>query len=109
MKSKLISHLIATVLLPCKKIFMGRLKNYFTILTLFISAITYGQASPKNYEKEWKRVGNFMKKNLPKSAVDEVIKIYTLAKKENQAAQIIKSLVFMAGLQSENRENSSIL
>lgn len=57
----------------------------------------------------WKNVEALMKKNLPKSALIEVKKIYELAKKEKQEAQVIKSLVYMAGLQSENRENNEVL
>ena len=68
----------------------------------------YAQTPIKKYEKEWKRVGAFVKKGLPKSALEEVKKIYVLAKKENQDAQVIKTLVYMAGLQSENRENNEL-
>ncbi|MBK5273230.1 MAG: alpha-2-macroglobulin, partial [Bacteroidia bacterium] len=38
----------------------------------------------------------------------EVKKIYALAKKEKQDAQIIKSLVYMSDLQQENRENNQV-
>ena len=65
-----------------------------------------GQQPIKNYEKEWKKVDDFVKKNLPKSALTEVKKIYVLAKKEKQDAQVIKSLVYMTGLQDENREDN---
>ena len=43
------------------------------------------------------------KKKLPKSALAEVKKIYTLAKKEKQDAQVIKAVVYMIGLQRKQR------
>ncbi len=64
------------------------------------------QETIKNYEKEWKVVDDFVKKNLPKSALTEVKKIYALAKKEKQGAQLIKTLVYMTSLQQENREDN---
>lgn len=81
------------------------------VLTLIISLLTMsaGSQTPvKNFEKEWKRVEDFTKKGLPRSALDEVKKIYALAKKEKQDAQVIKSLVYMTGLQSENREDNEV-
>ncbi|MES1216270.1 MAG: MG2 domain-containing protein, partial [Bacteroidota bacterium] len=79
------------------------------ILIGFFSLYTNGQNVLKNYNKEWKNVEAYSKKNLPQSALSEVKKIYELAKKEKQDAQIIKSLVYMAGLQQETRENNEAL
>ncbi len=91
--------------------FMQPLK---TVLSLAIFALVFfvdgiSQTPIKKYEKEWKNVQAHAKKNLPKSAFTEVKKIYELAKKENQDAQVIKALIYMAGLQSENRENNELL
>lgn len=83
-----------------------------TITLLFASLFTMSASSQnpiKNYDKEWKKVEGFVQKGLPKSALDEVKKIYALAKKEKQDAQVIKSLVYLANLQSENREDNEIL
>lgn len=63
----------------------------------------------KNYDASWKKVEGFVKKNLPASALAEVKNIYTQAKKEKQDAQVIKALVYMTGLQTENRENNESL
>jgi uncharacterized protein YfaS (alpha-2-macroglobulin family) len=63
----------------------------------------------KNYDAAWKKVEGFVKKNLPASALTEVKKIYTLAKQEKQDAQVVKALVYMNNLQSENRENNETL
>jgi len=83
-----------------------------TVTLLFASLFNMSASSQtpiKNYEKEWKKVEGFVQKGLPKSALEEVKKIYILAKKEKQDAQIIKSLVSIASLQSENREDNEVL
>jgi archaellum biogenesis protein FlaJ (TadC family) len=67
------------------------------------------QVPVKTYDPEWKKINDFVSKGLPKSALEEVQKLFTLAKQEKQDAQVIKTLVFMAGLQTENRENNEIL
>jgi len=62
----------------------------------------------KKYDAAWKKVESLVRKSLPQSALAEVKKIYQLAKKEKQDAQIIKSLLYIAGLQAENRENNEV-
>ena len=64
----------------------------------------HGQSPVKKYDASWKKVEELVKKRLPQSALTEVRKLYQLAKKEKQDAQVIKSLVYMTGLQIENRE-----
>ena len=78
----------------------------FLAFVIIISLKITAQTPVKNYEKEWKQVDAFVKKELPKSALEQVKKIYVLAKKEKQDAQIIKALVYMTGLQNENREDN---
>jgi hypothetical protein len=83
-----------------------------SFLAIFLFAfvmISHSQATVRTYETEWKKVQTFAKKNLPKSAFEEVKKIYALAKKDKQDAQMIKALVYMTGLQSENRENNEMI
>ncbi|HEY6064234.1 MAG TPA: alpha-2-macroglobulin family protein, partial [Chitinophagaceae bacterium] len=86
-------------------------KKLFLVITFFslFSLNASSQTSVKNYEKEWKKIEDFVNKGLPKSALTEVKKLYDLAKKEKQDAQVIKSLVYMTGLQTENREDNEIL
>ena len=90
---------------------MQPLKPLLSLVVFIFTLLTnsYSQTPVKFYEKEWKKVETFAKKNLPKSAFTEVKKIYDLAKKENQDAQVIKALIYMTGLQSENRENNEML
>ena len=87
------------------------MKYRFSILTVVAAlCFTFSSAQVKNYAAQWKRVDALIQKqNLPKSALAEVRKIYDLAKKEGQEAQVIKALVYTIGLQSENREDNVIL
>ena len=89
---------------------MQTARTFFLTVSLFsLFAMKAGSQQPiKNYDNEWKKVDAFNKKELPKSALAEVKKIYVLAKKEKQDAQVIKSLVYMTGLQSENREDNEV-
>lgn len=90
---------------------MRLLNNLFLILTFTCLFVMKSNSQPpvKQYANEWKKVEQFSQKGLPKSALDEVKKIYALAKKEKQDAQLIKSLLYISGLQAETRENNDIL
>ena len=89
---------------------MRLFKSLLITFSLFsiLSMRANSQSPVKNYEKEWKKVEAFEKKGLPKSALTEAKKIYDMAKKEKQDAQIIKSLVYMTFLQTQNREDNEI-
>ena len=80
----------------------------FTCISI-ITMSANSQQPVKNYDKEWKKVEGLTEKGLPQSALEEVKKIYALAKKEKQEAQVVKSLVHMIRLQSETRENHETL
>jgi hypothetical protein len=81
-----------------------------TLFKLIFIATGFCQAPVKNYEQEWKKIDELItKKNLPKSALAEVKKIYALAKKEKQDAQLIKAVVYMTSLQMETREENEAL
>lgn len=84
------------------------LHYFITLLICYLPMYTHGQNKIKNYEAQWKVVEGHQQKNLPKSALDEVRKIYDLAKKENQEAQIIKAAVYMVNLQVDTRENQQV-
>lgn len=78
------------------------------ITCLLLAGKTHAQMK-KNYKTEWEKIDELIhQKNLPQSALGEVKKIYTLAKKEGQDAQVIKSLVYMVGLQEQTREDNII-
>jgi Bacterial Alpha-2-macroglobulin MG10 domain/Alpha-2-macroglobulin family/MG2 domain len=80
----------------------------FFILSLFTNT-TAAQPVMNNYEKEWKKVDIlFQEKGLPKSALEEVNKIYASAKKNKQDAQMIKALSYKLILQEQITENPGI-
>src|SRR5690349_7394432 len=83
-----------------------RLILIITLLAIFYSSKLTAQV--KNYETQWKKVNELIeKKNLPKSALEEVKTIYTLAKKERQEAQVVKALIYMTSLQEQTREDAT--
>lgn len=85
--------------------------GYYLIITIILSLTmhTYGQDPVKNYNAEWKKVDELTGKGLAKDALQQVKKIYGLAKQERQEAQVIKAAVYMTQLQAENRENNTIV
>lgn len=90
---------------------MQILRTFFLSALLFtVTAREAGSQVPvKKYESEWKKVEQLVNKNLPKSALTEVKKIYALAKKDKQDAQIIRTLIYISDLQQETREDNEVL
>ena len=82
----------------------------FIFLYTLVSLHVASQPAANNYAKQWRLVDEMVKKQLPKSAFEEVKKIYQLAKKDAssgyQQAQVIKALVYMIGLQNQITENT---
>ena len=84
-------------------------KSPFLLVVLFnLHLITSAQRPMINYDSAWKKVENLVSKNLPKSALEQVKNIFSRAKSEKQDAQVIKSLLYIAGLQSQTRENNDV-
>jgi len=69
----------------------------------------FSQNPVKLYDDQWNLVDNALSKGLPQSALEEVKKIYQVAKKDNENAQIIKATLYMIDLQNENREDNGLL
>jgi uncharacterized protein YfaS (alpha-2-macroglobulin family) len=115
MKKPFTLHLFAVTIIYLVKKLNSMNQSFFKKLFLFItftSFITMNSASQntvKTYPKEWKKIEDFMNKGLPQSALSEVKKLYLLAKKEKQDAQVIKTLSYMATLQQETREDNESL
>ena len=92
------------------------------ILTVVIALVTITSISaskphPKkmiminngeDYTSLWKEVEKFDAKRLPKSALEQVNKIYTQAKADNNQEQIIKTLFYKAKYQQSLEEHSFI-
>ncbi|OGS74341.1 MAG: alpha-2-macroglobulin [Flavobacteria bacterium RIFCSPLOWO2_12_FULL_35_11] len=72
---------------------MRKIAVILSVIILF-SANAKAQHQYKNYDELWKKVQKFEESNLPKSALIEVEKIYATAKKENNAPQLLKTLLF---------------
>jgi 5-hydroxyisourate hydrolase-like protein (transthyretin family) len=76
-----------------------------TSVTLLSYLVFFGQSNFP-YDQEWKLIDSLMiKKNLPKSALVEVNKVYEAAKKDKQEAQWVKAIVYRNHLQETNDQN----
>lgn len=77
-------------------------KQIFFLVLLFLATLTMQAQNNNKYDTLWKKVDELSgKRGLPKSALTEVDKIYTLAKKEGQQAQMIKALVYKMQLNEQ--------
>jgi hypothetical protein len=86
-----------------------RYSRHLLFSFLFITAIFFqASAQVNHYAADWKLFEIYSQKNLPKSALEVVKKIYAKAKRDHQDAQLIKSLVAMIDMQRENTENNEI-
>ena len=83
-------------------------------LVLFIISIflfhdfANAQAPVNNYNAQWQKIDELVKKGLTKSALEEVNKIYTAAKKSGNNVQIIKSLLYQLNLNQNIEEDADI-
>ncbi len=84
-----------------------RLKIFLLLIFTF-SFSNFLNAQENNYDKQWKNVDELIKKGLTKSALDETIKIYEIAKKEDNNPQIIKALLFRITLNSNLEEDANV-
>ncbi|MDB5223753.1 MAG: alpha-2-macroglobulin, partial [Chitinophagaceae bacterium] len=78
----------------------------FIVLLSFLQTNLFAQAN--DYAKQWKQVDELIKKGLTKSALDESVKIYETAKKDNNDPQIIKALLFRITLNRNLEENANV-
>ena len=78
----------------------------FIFLFIFLQTNLFAQAN--DYSKQWKQVDELTKKGLTKSALDETVKIYETAKKENNDPQIIKALLYRITLGRNLEENANV-
>ena len=85
---------------------MKRLIPVFFILLLALLFVNgmIPQKSTDNFETQWKEVVALKKQGLPQSALKMVEKIYKKAKKQNNQPQLLKVLLYRAGLKSTFEE-----
>jgi len=85
------------------------LKSFLLTWVALLSYLVFFGQSSFPYDQEWKLVDSLLtKKNLPKSALVEVNKLYVAAKKEKQEAQWVKTIIYKNHLEEvdDNRNIS---
>ncbi len=75
------------------------------ILLLVLLVSWQGRQNPENYNNLWAKAQQLSKKDLPKSALKVVSRIYTKAKAEGNESEVIKTLIFRISLQSTFQED----
>jgi len=81
-------------------VFVRKIITVIAGLVLLSAHYLSAQQKMTNYNTLWKKVDSLVnKKGLTRSALDEVNKIYALAKNEKQDAQLIKALIYQIHLQ----------
>ncbi|MEO6221090.1 MAG: alpha-2-macroglobulin, partial [Ginsengibacter sp.] len=84
------------------------LRKFILILfSAFCFLMVNAQKVNDNYTTQWKKIDDLVSKGLTKSALAEVDKIYSLAKKNSNDQQIIKALLFKISLKQNIEENAS--
>ena len=58
-----------------------------------------------DYDKKWSKVEGYAKRGLPRSAIQLIDSIYTLASKEGNQPQKIKALIYRVSMQSRFEED----
>ena len=82
-------------------------KQIILFIFSFFSVVTMQAQNSNKYDSLWKKVDDLSgKKGLTRSALAEVEKIYALAKKERQDAQMIKALVYEIQLDEQVTEDA---
>jgi hypothetical protein len=90
------------------------MKNIVLVLSLtfaFQSACTQqkqAKMTPYNYQKAWQEAKEFEDKGLPESALKVVNIIYEQAKKEQNAAQVVKAVVHQLKFTDYKEENAFV-
>ena len=88
-----------------------KLRKIFTVLFLLSLNILAVDAQKNNdYKPEWKKVDDFDKKGLTQSALQQVIKIFDAAVKDNNESQQVKAAMYQMKyrnlVEEENKENN---
>ena len=80
----------------------------FILISFFSFSTLNAQKPMDDYTTQWKKVDELQKKGSTKSALAEVEKIYSTAKKNNNDPQIIKSLLYKITLKRNIEEDASV-
>ena len=77
-----------------------------TTLLIIIMTLTTVTASADKYSRAWKKVEEYIKKDLPESAAKEINHIWDMAAKDNDGRHMLKSAVYLTQVQQSYGENS---
>lgn len=94
-------------------------KSIFILILCFIATAVLGSIAInqtkkmkekiwEGYDAEWKKTDSLENQGLPQSALEVVNEIYDFAKKENNAAQIIKALTYKSKYLIQTEEDGDI-
>ena len=73
---------------------------------IIIMTLTTATASADKYSRAWKKVEEFMSKDLPESAAKEINNIWDMAAHDGDGRQMLKSAVYLTRVQQTYNENS---
>ncbi|MEO8109505.1 MAG: MG2 domain-containing protein, partial [Ginsengibacter sp.] len=88
--------------------YLFTLKSFLMLACVFCFSTANSQKPTDNYNVQWKKIEDLVNKGLTKSALSEVDKIYTSAKKSNNDPQIIKALLYKVTLNQNITEDASV-
>ncbi len=85
---------------------------FLALASLHFYTNTQNQLMPnfdnENYETAWKKVDSLEQKGLPKSALEHAEAIYVKAKKENNAPQTVKAIIYKGKYQVQLEEEGLV-
>jgi len=83
-------------------------KIIFVAFFIFSTALSNAQKKQAHYTKQWEKVHKQELDKLPKSALKLVDEIYKKAKKDKNAAQIVKTLLYKSKFALTLKENAQL-
>lgn len=78
------------------------------ILATVAALVSMSPAAAQSYEAHWKKVGNYLAKDLPKSALSEVRTIYRLAAGDGNTGEMLKAALSAVSLRGELSGDSAV-
>lgn len=89
---------------------MKKLTLTFLTVLMFFNALIAQNMTAKNgdYATEWKEIQSLEEQGLPKSAREKVDALYIRAKSDNNASQIIKTLIYRSKYITELEEDGFV-
>ncbi len=79
--------------------------KWLGLMLLLLLVSWQGRSVPDNYNKLWMQVQHFSDKDLPRSALKVIDKIYARAKADGNESQLVKSLLYRMSMESRFQED----